>query len=182
MNTPAKKEHPTWMSEDDIALYDSLVAMGTAQIGKEIGKNEAYLLDISAMITLKQMKGMLVDIDDPSIAELKRIHKEHFDAGLIHTTPSEEWYESARVLREPYLNPAVQQEIDYANALVGVDTSLALTSNLIVKSCEADKKTSNIADEGNDVIDDMLVVEDGVAKIKENWVKLSVAEPKVEPS
>jgi len=167
------------MSEDDIAIYDSLVAMGTAQIGKEIGKNEAYLLDISAMITLKQMKGMLVDIDDPTIVELKRIHKEHQEAGLIFTTPSETWYESARVLREPYLNPDVENEINYANALVGVDTALSHTSNLIVESC---KKTSNIADEGNDVIDDMLVVEDGVAKIKENWVKLSVAEPKVEPS
>jgi hypothetical protein len=169
MNTPAKKEHPTWMSEDDIAIYDQLISMGKTQIGKEIGKNEEYLLDIASMITLKQMKGMLVDIDDPAIAELKRIHKEHFDAGLIHTTPADEWYESARVLREPYLDPAVEKEIDYANALVGVDTSLALTSNLIVKSCEADKKTSNIADE--------LVVEDGVAKIKEGWVKLAIAEP-----
>lgn len=161
MNTPAKKEHPTWMSEDDISIYDQLLSMGKTQIGKEIGKNEEYLLDLSAMITLKQMKGMLVDIDDPAIAVLKRIHKEHFEAGLIHTTPADEWYMSARVLREPYLDPAVEKEIDYANALVGVDTSLAITSNLIVKSCDADE----------------LVVEDGVAKIKEGWVKLAIAEP-----
>jgi hypothetical protein len=119
---------------------------------------------------------MLVDMDDPTIAELKRIHKEHQEAGLIFTTPAEEWYESARVLREPYLNPAVEKEIDYANALVGVDTALSHTSNLIVKSCEADKKTSNIADESNDV----LVVEDGVAKIKEGWVK--IVEPITQPS
>jgi hypothetical protein len=178
MNTPAKQEYPTWMTEDDIALYDSLVAMGRLQIGKEIGNNEIYLLDISAMITLKQMKGMLVDIDDPSIVELKRIHKEHFDAGLIHTTPADSWYASAEELRKPYLDPSVEKEMEYANALVGVDTALNHTSNLILKSCEADKKTSNIADEGNDVIDDMLVVEDGVAKvIQKDWVKLVTPEP-----
>jgi hypothetical protein len=66
---------------------------------------------------------------------------------------------------------------------VGVDTALSHTSNLIIKSCEADKKTSNIADEersGNDVIDDMIVVE-GVAKvIQKDWVK--IVEPPIEPS
>jgi hypothetical protein len=171
MNNPSKIQHEEWMSEDDIGVYDNLISLGRLQLGKELAKNEEYLLHIASMITLKQIKGMLVDVNDETIVELKRIHKESFDAGLIHTTPSEIWYESARVLREPYLEPAVQQEIDYANSLVGVDTALALTSNLIVKSCEKDKK---ITDEGNDVIDDMLVVE-GVAKIKENWVKLSVA-------
>jgi hypothetical protein len=150
MNTPAKKEHPDWMSDADVAIYDHLLSMGRLQLGKEIGKNEEYLLDLACMITLKQMKGMLVDIDDPTIAEMKRIHKEHAEAGLIFTTPSDFWYESARVLREPYLDPAVENEIDYANALVGVDKALALTSNLIVKSCEADKKGSNIADEPAD--------------------------------
>ena len=180
MNTPSKTEHPDWMSEDDIAIYDQLISMGRLQLGKEIGKNEEYLLGIASMITLKQMKGMLIDIDDPTIAELKRIHKEHQEAGLIFTTPADEWYESARVLREPYLDPSVEKEIDYANALVGVDTALSHTSNLIVKSCEADKKTSNIADEGNDVIDDMIVVE-GVAKvIQKDWVK--IVEPPIEPS
>ena len=162
MNTPTKTEHPEWMSEDDVAIYDQLVSMGRLQIGKEIGKNEEYLLDIASMITLKQMKGMLIDIDDPTIAELKRIHKEHQEAGLIFTTPADEWYESARVLREPYLSTEVQAEIDSANALLEVDKALAITSNLIVKSCESDKKTSNIADEPVDVIDEL----------KEGYVKI----------
>jgi hypothetical protein len=170
MNTPTKIQHEEWMSEDDIAIYDQMISMGRLQLGKELAKNEEYLLHIASMITLKQMKGMLVDMDDPTIAELKRIHKEHQEAGLIFTTPAEEWYESARVLRQPYLDPAVQAEIDSANALLEVDKAIAITSNLIVKSCEADKKTSNIADEA---IDDMLVVEDGVAKvIQKDWVKI----------
>jgi cAMP phosphodiesterase len=172
MNKPVDKKYEEWMSEDDIAIYDQLVSMGRLQLGKELAANEEFMLDIAAMITLKQMKGMLVSIDDPAIAELKRIHAEHQAIGLIHTTPADTWYESARVLREPYLSPEVEAEIDYANALVGVDTALSHTSNLIVKSCEADKNnTSNIAT-GNDVIDDMLVVE-GVARvIEKDWVKL----------
>lgn len=156
MNTPAKKEHPEWMSDDDIAIYDNLVCIGRAQLGKELARNEEYLLEIASMITLKQIKGMLVDIDDPTIVELKRIHKEFQEQGLIFETPPDIWYASAQALKAPYLDPAVETEIDTANAI---------TSNLIVKSCEADKKTSNIADEPAD--DD----------IKTGYVKIVAPEP-----
>lgn len=137
MNNPVKKEYPEWFNDDDVAYYDQMMALGRSQIGKEIGKNEEFLLDMSAIITLKQMKGMIVDIDDPSIIELKRIHKEHQEAGLIFETPESEWYESARVLKIPYLPDEVQKEMDELNAN---------TSNLIIE----DKKTSNIADEAVD--------------------------------
>jgi len=156
MNASAKIQHEEWMSEDDIAIYDQMISMGRLQIGKEIAKNEEYLLHIASMITLKQMKGMMVSLDDPTIAELKKIHKEHQEAGLIFETPVSDWYESARVLREPYLAPEVEKEINEANAM---------TSNLII-----DKSTSNIADEP---VDD----------IKEDWVKLvePVGRPDPEP-
>jgi hypothetical protein len=139
MNTPAKVEHPSWMSDDDVAIYDQMISIGRLQIGKEIGANEEYLLHIASMITLKQMKGMTMDIDDPTIAELKRIHQEHLDAGLIFETPQGDWYESARVLKIPYLDPEVEKEINDINAS---------TSNLVI----GDKKTSNIADEPVDDI------------------------------
>lgn len=151
MNNPVKKEYPEWFNDDDVAYYDQMMALGRAQLGKEIGKNEEFLLDMSAIITLKQMKGMIVDIDDPSIIELKRIHKEHQEAGLIFETPESEWYESARVLKIPYLPDQVQKEMDELNAN---------TSNLIIE----DKKTSNIADEA---VDD---------EIKKGYVKLVVPE------
>lgn len=104
------------------------------------------------MITLKQMKGMLVDVDEAAIAELKRIHKEHQEAGLIFETPSDEWYASAEALKKPYLPEEVQKEIDEQNALTSA------TSNVIV----SDKK--NIEDEAPD--DD----------IKKGYVKLVVPE------
>lgn len=150
MNNPVKMTYEEWMSEEDIATYDSMVSMGRNQLGKELAKNESFLLHISAMITLKQMKGMLVDVDEAAIAELKRIHKEHQEAGLIFETPSDEWYASAEALKKPYLPEEVQKEIDEQNAL---------TSNVVI----SDKK--NIEDEAvNEVI-------------KKDWVKLSVAEP-----
>jgi hypothetical protein len=153
----SKIAHPDWMSEDDIAIYDQMISMGRLQIGKELAKNEQYLLHISAMITLKQLKGMMLDLDDPTIAELKRIHQEHLDAGLIFTTPADIWYESARALQRPYLDPVVEKEINEANAM---------TSNLVI-----DKNTSNIADEPVDVIDEL----------KEGWVKPVFARPEPEP-
>jgi hypothetical protein len=157
MNKPVKVEHPDWMSETDIAIYDQMISMGRLQIGKEIGNNEEYLLHISAMITLKQLKGMIIDIDDDSIKEIKRIHQEHLDAGLIFETPQSDWYESARVLREPYLDKTVEQQINDINGI---------TSNLVIE----DKKTSNIADEQVDVIDEL----------KEGYVKI-VPRPEPEP-
>jgi hypothetical protein len=136
MNTPAKIEHEAFMTEEDIAIYDQMISMGRLQLGKELAKNEEFLLHLASMITIKQMKGMMVDIDDPSILELKRIHKEFQSQGLIHETPPDCFYESARVLKEPYLPDDVQKEIAEMNAM---------TSNLIIE----DKK--NIE---NEVVDD----------------------------
>ena len=156
MNNPVKKEHPEWFNDDDVAYYDQMMALGRTQIGKEIGKNEEFLLDMSAIITLKQMKGMIVDIDDPSILELKRIHKEFQEKGLVFQTPPDEWYASAEALKKPYIPDEVQKEMDELNAN---------TSNLIIE----DKKTSNIENEVAEAVDD--------DKLKENWVKLLVAPP-----
>jgi len=151
MNTPAKIEHEAFMTEEDIATYDSLISMGRSQIGKELGKGEDYLLHIATMITIKQQKGMTIALDDPTIVNLKRIHKEFHEQGLIHETPPDCFYESARVLKEPYLDPQVEKEINELNGL---------TSNIVIN----DKKTSNIE---NEIVDD---------DIQKGYVKLVVPE------
>jgi hypothetical protein len=106
------------------------------------------------MITLKQLKGMTVDFDDESIQEIKRIHEEQFNKGLIHETPPSSFYESALALQRPYLDKTVEQQINEINGI---------TSNLVI----GDEKTSNVADEPVDVI-------------KEDWVKL--VEPSGRPA
>lgn len=155
MNAPAKVEHPDWMSDDDIAIYDQMISIGRLQIGKEIGKDEEYLLHIASMITLKQLKGMTLSLDDPQVAELKRIHLENFARDSTFQTPPNEFYASALALKEKYLPPEVEAEINEINGA---------TSNLVLD----DKKTSNIADEVPD------------NDIKEGYVKvITRPEPEV---
>lgn len=138
MNKPEKVEHPEWMSDDDIAIYEQMISIGRLQIGKEIGKNEEYLLHIASMITLKQMKGMVLSFDDPTVAELKRIHQENFARDSTFSTPPNEFYASVLALKEQYLSPEVEAQINEVNGL---------TSNLVL---EDKKNTSDIADESAD--------------------------------
>ena len=148
MNTPEKVQHPEWMTPDDEAIYDQMISIGRLQIGKEIGKNESYLLHIASMITLKQMKGMVLSFDDPTVAELKRIHQENFARDSTFSTPPNEFYTSVLALKEQYLSPEVEAQINEVNGL---------TSNLVLDEV---KKTSDIADESAD------------ADIKEGYVKV----------
>jgi hypothetical protein len=94
MNNPPKQQYEDWMTEDDIAEYDMLVALGRNQLGKELGGDEEYLLHLSAVITLKQKRGLCLEMDDPTIVRLKQVHKNFQEAGLIFETPPNDWYYS----------------------------------------------------------------------------------------
>ena len=157
MNNPEKMQYPEWMNNDnDIAIYDQMIAIGRLQVGKEIGKNEEYLLHLSAILTLKQLKGLTLSLDSPEVAELKRIHLENFARDTTFTTPESDFYASALALKEPYLSPEVEEQINNVNIL---------TSNLVLDEV---KKTSNIADEPID------------NDIKEGYVKV-ITRPEPEP-
>jgi len=142
MNNPVKHQHEEWMTEDDIATYDHLLSLGRIQLGKELNGNEEFILHLSAMITLKQRKGMMINMDDPAIIELKRIHKEHHESGSIFSTPDDAWYASADALKTPYIPDEIQKDID----------ALTLKAQ--------GKNTSNIE---NEIVDE---------DIKKEWVKL----------
>lgn len=108
-----QKKHEDWMTDDDIAIYDTLIALGQSQLGKEVASNEEYLLHISAMITLRQKKGMVIDINDEQVLELKRIHKEHQEAGIIFETPKNDWYYSPdNLINQPYIPVEVQEQMN----------------------------------------------------------------------
>lgn len=138
MNTPTKVQHPDWVTPDDEALYDQMISIGRLQIGKEIGKNEEYLLHIASMITLRQLKGMTIELDDPQVAELKRIHQENFTRDSTFETPPNEFYQSILSLKEQYLSPEVEAQFNEINGI---------TSNLVLDEV---KKISDIADEPAD--------------------------------
>jgi hypothetical protein len=119
-----KPVYEDWMGEEEIATYEHLVSLGRVQLGKELLKNEEYLLHFSAMITLKQSKGMMLDMNDEDVKRLKQIHKEHQDAGLLHETPPNEWYYSSKnPINQPYIPADIQKDIDI------LDTN---TSNLVI--------------------------------------------------
>lgn len=153
-----KPVYEDWMNDDDIAIYEHLVSLGRIQLGKELLKNEEYLLHFSAMITLKQKKGRMLDMNDEDVKKLKQIHKEHHEAGLLHETPPNEWYYSPNnPINQPYIPADIQKTIDE------IDTN---SSNFLG---EVLSKTCNIEDEVSD-------------EIKKGYVKIvaPVAEAEVE--
>jgi hypothetical protein len=70
---PSKVIYPDTYSTTDKAIYDDLMSRGEALIGKKLSENERFLLDLSAKITINQLKGVT--------------HKEMAQAGVIETPP-----------------------------------------------------------------------------------------------
>ena len=79
--------YPDHYSPEDKAMYDDLISRGDALIGKKLSENERFLLDLSAKITINQMKGYTSGFSDEEIEEMKKIHKEMANAGVINTPP-----------------------------------------------------------------------------------------------
>ena len=84
---PSKIIYPDHYTLEDQAMYDDLLSRGETMIGKKLSENERFLLDLSAKITINQMKGITSGFSDEEIAEMKRTHKEMANAGVIETPP-----------------------------------------------------------------------------------------------
>lgn len=94
--------YPTDYSDTDKAIYDDLISRGEALIGKKINKKDSFLLDLSAKITINQMKGVSNNFSDEEIEELKSRHKEMSQQGMI-TTPPDIFY---KMINHPLSTPA----------------------------------------------------------------------------
>lgn len=84
--------YPEHYSDTDKAMYDDMISRGDVLIGKKLSENERFLLDLSAKITINQLKGYTSGFSDEEIEEMKKIHKEMANAGVIET-PSDMFYE-----------------------------------------------------------------------------------------
>tara|TARA_R110000772_G_scaffold75257_1_gene163406 strand:- start:160 stop:567 length:408 start_codon:yes stop_codon:yes gene_type:complete len=84
--------YPTDYTDEDKAIYDDLLSRGEILIGKKVSKNDAFLLDLSAKMTINQMKGYKSGLTKEEIDELKEIHRQ---SALTQTfeTPPELYYE-----------------------------------------------------------------------------------------
>ena len=93
-------QYPAHYTEEDKALYDDLIARGDALIGKKLNENERFLLDISARITINQLRNYNEKcFNDDEIEEMRKIHKEYANAGIIET-PSDMFYEDVIMLSD----------------------------------------------------------------------------------
>jgi hypothetical protein len=99
--------YPAHYTEEDIAIYDSLIAQGSTMIGKKISKEEEYLLDLSARITINKHKGISNNLSPEEIENIRKINTEVMKQ-QVHETPDnivQGDYIVPTNGDEPYLHP-----------------------------------------------------------------------------
>ena len=79
--------YPEHYCDSDKAIYDDLLSRGETLIGKKLSENERFLLDLSAKITINQLRGYDSGYTTDEINDMKKIHKEMANAGVIETPP-----------------------------------------------------------------------------------------------
>tara|TARA_R100000951_G_C2520498_1_gene143259 strand:+ start:97 stop:480 length:384 start_codon:yes stop_codon:yes gene_type:complete len=84
--------YPEHYTDEDKAMYDDLISRGDIMIGKKLSENERFLLDLSAKITINQLKGYDSGYTDEEITNMKQAHKEMAQQGIIETPP-DKFYE-----------------------------------------------------------------------------------------
>ena len=78
--------YPNNYNDEDKAIYLDLITRGKQLLGSEIGYDEEYLLDLSAKITINQMRGYDNGLTKDEVEELKKIHKTNM-SGTFETPP-----------------------------------------------------------------------------------------------
>jgi len=134
-------QYPAHYTDEDKALYDDLMARGDALIGKKLNENERFLLDISARITINQLRNYNEKcFNDDEIEEMRKIHKEYANAGIIET-PSDMFYEDVIMLSDgtSFKHPLTYPE-EYYNEMS------------LKKPDENDKEIVNITDITDNII------------------------------
>ena len=98
--------YPCDYTDEDKAIYDSLIAQGETMVGKKIKPSDRFLLDLSAKITINQMKGYSNNFSDEEIEALKAKHKEAAQMGIIETPPDLFYEQLQQGWRHPLSIPA----------------------------------------------------------------------------
>ena len=85
-----KTIYPENYNDEDKAIYLDLITRGKQLLGTEIGYDEEYLLDLSAKITINQMRGYDNGLSQEEVDEIKKIHKSNMSGSF--ETPSDMFY------------------------------------------------------------------------------------------
>jgi hypothetical protein len=81
-----KTIYPEYYTDEDKAIYDDLYSRGTQLLGKKLNYNDEFLLDLSAKITINQMKGNDNGLSKEEVEEIKKLHQENM-SGTFETPP-----------------------------------------------------------------------------------------------
>ena len=68
--------YPLGWDDEDKANYDALISQGQALIGKKLAKCDSFLLDLSAKMTINQIKGYKTDLTEDEIFQQIKDHKQ----------------------------------------------------------------------------------------------------------
>ena len=79
--------YPEHYDDTDKSIYDDLLSRGEVLVGKKLGHNERFLLDLAAKMTINSLKGYDSGYSEQEIAEMKQMHKEMAQQGIIETPP-----------------------------------------------------------------------------------------------
>ena len=101
-----KITYPSHYDDEDKANYDALISQGQALIGKKLAKCDEFLLDLSAKMTINQIKGYKTDLTEDEIFQQIKDHKQALkDIDII--TPEGLYEEGQNPLE---LNPFYKNE------------------------------------------------------------------------
>jgi len=106
--------YPSDYNDELKAIYDDLYSRGMNLIGKKFKPEDEFLLDLSAKITINQMRGLDNNLTMEQIEEMKQTHKKNM-LQSVHDTPPELYEdglmrtEDGKVTRHPLDIP--QEEV-----------------------------------------------------------------------
>ena len=106
--------YPSDYNDELKAIYDDLYSRGMNLIGQKFKPEDEFLLDLSAKITINQMRGLDNNLTMEQIEEMKQTHKKNM-LQSVHDTPPELYEdglmrtEDGKVTRHPLDIP--QEEI-----------------------------------------------------------------------
>lgn len=81
----SKYVYPDYYDDEDKANYDDLMSRGQALLGKKISYKEEYLLDMSAKITINQIKGYRNEMTHEEIREQMKLHSDALKENVVYT-------------------------------------------------------------------------------------------------
>lgn len=117
---------PDYYTDEDKANYHDMISRGEALLGKQIPHKDAFLLDLSARMTINQIKGYQDEKTDDEVKEQQQKHKEAQKHAHI-ITPDDLYEEGQHPLQ---LNQSIANK-EHETEEAGTEVTEATEANLI---------------------------------------------------